>query len=143
MRGCRPNVDGCGFEGPYDPKFRTRLRTRGTSASRPKHLRRQPGRLQRVREIGAIPELFEPDDFAFAELPRHEDRVADPGVAPWHRPRKTALADDLVAPVVQSENLVKGAGHALPLLSQHVDEFGVPSPGARLKIGSASCREGG
>ena len=49
-----------------------------------------------------------------------------------HHPRKTAFGDDLVPSVVESIDLLKGAGNALPLLSQYVDHCVVPSPSARL-----------
>ena len=35
-------------------------------------------------------------------------------------------------PIVESIDLLKGTGDALPLLSNHGDDFVVPSPGARL-----------
>ena len=95
-------------------------------------LLRQPGGFEGVRKVGASTELFEADEFSIAELPRDEERVADPGVAARHRPRNTPHGDDLVASVIKTVDLLKRTGQDLPLLSHYGDDFVVPSPRARL-----------
>ena len=70
---------------------------------------------------------------SFSSRNFHEEQpVAEPIVTSRHRPRKTPFGDDLVAPVVESIDLLKGAGDALPLLSHYDDDCVVPSPSARL-----------
>ena len=83
-------------------------------------------------KVGASTELFEPDEFPIAELPREEERVAQASVASRHRPRNTPFGVDLVAPIVESIDLLNAPGQGSPLLLKHDDDFVVPSPGARL-----------
>ena len=100
-------------------------------------LLRQPGSFEAVLKIGASAELFEPDEFSIAELPRQEEGVADPIVTAWHRPRNTTLSDDLVAPVVDSVDLLIRVGKDLPLLLHYGGDFVVPSPSAGLNGGGS------
>jgi hypothetical protein len=92
----------------------------------------QPSGFKGSGKFGPSTELSEPDEFPVAELPRYEEPVANPGVTSRHRPRKTPLGDDLVAAVVESVDLLKGARDALPLFSHYDDDCVVPSPSARL-----------
>ena len=95
-------------------------------------LLREPGGFEGLLKFGASTEHFKPGDPSIADLPRKENWVADASVTSRHQARNTPHADDLLATIVKSIDLLTGTRQALPLRSNHTDKPVVTSPRARL-----------